>query len=63
MLLSSRRAAYGLGCRIVYTLVPEEDSLQAMREKQALIKAHQINQYTELHMGQEDQATEENFKE
>ncbi|GAW86885.1 conserved hypothetical protein [Bathymodiolus platifrons methanotrophic gill symbiont] len=57
------KAAHGLGCRVVYTLVPEEGSLQAMRIKQALKKAQQMNQYTELHMGLEDQATGDDFKE
>ncbi len=57
------KAAHGLGCRVVYALVPEEGSLQSLREKQALKKARQMNQYTELHMGLEDQATEDNFKE
>ena len=57
------KAAHGLGCRVVYALVPEEGSLQSMREKQALKKARQMNQYTELHMGLEDQATEDDFRE
>ena len=57
------KAAHGLGCRVVYAFVPEERSLQAMREKQALKKARQVNQYTELHMGLEAQATEDNFRE
>lgn len=57
------KAAHGLGCRVVYALVPEEGSLQAMREKQAMKKACQMNQYTELHMGLEDQATEDGFRE
>jgi predicted DNA-binding mobile mystery protein A len=56
------KAAHGLGCRVVYALVPEEGSLQTMRENQAFKKACQINQYTELHMGLEDQETGENFK-
>ena len=57
------KAAQGLGCRVVYALIPEEGSLQIMREKQALKKARQMNQYTELHMGLEDQATDDDFKE
>ena len=57
------KAAHGLGCRVVFAFVPEEGSLQAMRKKQALKKASQINQYTELHMGLEDQATEDDFRE
>lgn len=57
------KAAQGLGCRVVYALIPEEGSLQIMREKQALKKARQMNQYTELHMGLEDQATGDDFKE
>lgn len=57
------KAAQGLGCRVVIALVPEEGSLQRMRETQALKKARQINQYTELHMKLEDQETDEKFKE
>jgi len=57
------KAAQGLGCRVVYALIPEEGSLQIMREMQALKKARQMNQYTELHMGLEDQATSDDFKE
>ncbi len=57
------KAAHGLGCRVVYVLVPEEGTLQEMREKQALKKARQINQYTEHHMALEEQATDSNFKE
>jgi len=57
------KAAQGLGCRVVYALIPEEGSLQIMRETQALKKARQMNQYTELHMGLEDQATDDDFKE
>jgi len=57
------KAAHGLGCRVIYALVPEEGSLQVMREKQALKKARQMNEYTELHMGLEGQETEGDFKE
>lgn len=57
------KAAQGLGCRVIITLIPENGTLQDMREKQALKKARQINQYTELHMELEEQATEDNFRE
>lgn len=57
------KAAQGLGCRVIITLIPENGTLQGMREKQALKKALQINQYTELHMELEEQATEVNFRE
>lgn len=56
------KAAQGLGCRVVIALLPEEGTLQNMRENQALKKARQINQYTESHMALEDQETEDNFK-
>ncbi len=57
------KAAQGLGCRVVFALIPESGTLQEMREKQALKKARQLNQYTELHMELEEQATEDNFRE
>lgn len=57
------KAAQGLGCRVIITLIPENGTLQDMREKQALKKARQISQYTELHMELEEQATEDNFRE
>ncbi len=58
-----KKAAQGLGCRVVFVLIPEEGTLQEMREKQALKKARQINQYTERHMELEEQATEYDFRE
>lgn len=57
------KAAQGLGCRVVFALIPEEGTLQVMRENQALKKARQINQYTEHHMALEEQATDSAFKE
>ena len=57
------KAAQGLGCRVIITLIPENGTLQEMREKQALKKARQVNKYTELHMELEEQATEDNFRE
>lgn len=51
------KAAEGLGCRLVYVLVPEDSTLQAMRETQARLKAQALNVYTEHHMALEDQAT------
>lgn len=56
------KAAQGLGCRVVYTLVPEEGSLVAMRMKQAHRKALALNQYVETHMALEDQATGVDFQ-
>jgi predicted DNA-binding mobile mystery protein A len=56
------RAAQGLGCRVVYVLVPEEGSLAAMRERQALRKAQALNQYAERHMELEEQATADSFR-
>ena len=56
------RAAQGLGCRVVYVLVPEEGTLAAMREQQALRKAKALNQYAERHMALEEQATAEGFQ-
>lgn len=56
------KAAEGLGCRVVYVLVPENQSLAAMREKQAMDKARTLNQYAERHMELEDQATDMQFQ-
>lgn len=56
------KAARGLGCRVVIALVPEEGTLQQMRERQAIKKATQINQYAEQHMALEDQETDKKFK-
>jgi predicted DNA-binding mobile mystery protein A len=41
-LKSLRKAAEALNCRLVYVLVPEEGSLQAIVQKQALHKAQEI---------------------
>ncbi len=41
-LKSLRKAAEALNCRLVYVLVPEEGSLQAIVQKQALHKAKDI---------------------
>jgi predicted DNA-binding mobile mystery protein A len=41
-LKSLRKAAEALNCRLVYALVPEGDSLQAIIDRQALIKAKDI---------------------
>jgi len=41
-LKSLRKAAEALNCRLVYALVPEGDSLQAVIDRQALIKAKDI---------------------
>ena len=56
------KAAEGLGCRLVYVLVPEDSTLQAMRETQARLKAQALNAYTEHHMALEDQATGAAFR-
>ena len=57
------KAAQGLGCRVVYLLIPEAESLHAMRKTQALKKARALNQYAERHMELEDQATDARFRE
>jgi predicted DNA-binding mobile mystery protein A len=56
------RAAQGLGCRVVYALIPEDGTLQHMRAQQALQKAMKLNQYTERHMALEEQATQDSFQ-
>jgi len=56
------KAAQGLGCRLVYVLVPEDSSLQKMRERQATKKARTLNLYAERHMELEDQATDDSFR-
>ncbi len=56
------KAAQGLGCRVVYALVPAEaDSLASLREAQAEGKAASILGYTAHQMALEDQATSESF--
>lgn len=56
------RAAAGLGCRVVYAIVPEGGTLADMRMKQARKKAEQVSAYTQGHMALEDQATDANFR-
>lgn len=56
------KAAAGLGCRVVYMLVPEEGSLQRKRELRARQKVLEDNIYIERHMQLEDQATKDSFK-
>lgn len=56
------KAAQGLGCRLVYVLIPEDGSLQEMRRNQAMKKATNINEYAERHMELEEQATHNNFR-
>lgn len=56
------RAAQGLGCRVMYALVPEGGSLAAMREHQALLKASALVHYVEQHMELEGQATSDSFR-
>lgn len=41
-LRSLRKAAEALDCRLVYALVPQDGSLQALVQKQALHKAKEI---------------------
>ena len=41
-LKSLRKAAEALNCRLVYVLVPNEDGLQGIVQKQALLKAKEI---------------------
>lgn len=56
------KAAAGLGCRVVYILVPQEGSLQKMRKTQAHKKALESNMYIERHMQLEEQGTKDSFK-
>lgn len=56
------KTARGLGCKLVYVLVPEHASLQDFRKQQAIKKASFLNQYREKHMDLEAQGTEESFK-
>jgi len=52
-----------LGCRLVYALVPEDGSLQKIRERQATKKANILNEHVERHMELEGQATDKTFRE
>lgn len=62
-LASLEKVAAGLGCKVVYSLVPVDvASLSAMRERQANKKALEIVSYTSRHMALEDQATGSNFQ-
>jgi XRE family transcriptional regulator, regulator of sulfur utilization len=56
------KAAQGLGCRLVYVLLPEDGSLQKMRHNQAMKKAKNLNAYAERHMELEEQATDNSFR-
>ena len=57
------KVANGLGCEVVYYLIPREESLAQMREKQAYYKAKTLNDYAELHMNLENQVTSINYQE
>lgn len=57
------KVADGLGCEVVYYLIPREESLTQMREKQAYYKAKSLNDYAELHMNLENQATSKSYQE
>jgi hypothetical protein len=46
----------------LYVLVPEDSTLQAMREAQARLKAQALNAHTERHMALEDQTTGAAFR-
>jgi predicted DNA-binding mobile mystery protein A len=56
------KVAEGLNCRIVYFLVPQEESLAKLRENQANKKATDLNTYTECQMELEDQPTSKNYQ-
>jgi XRE family transcriptional regulator, regulator of sulfur utilization len=55
------KVADGLGCEVVYFLVPKDGSLSKFREKHAYEKATMIDSYTELHMQLENQGTSNEF--
>ena len=56
------KVAEGLGCSVVYYLIPKDESLSKMREQQAYLKAKYLNDYAELHMNLEDQSTSVGFQ-
>ncbi len=56
------KVAEGLGCEVVYYLVPKERSLEKIRQKQAYRKAANINGQVEVHMSLEDQSTSKEFQ-
>ncbi len=57
------KVAEGLGCELVYYLVPKQgNSLEGLREQQADLKASFINDYTETHMSLEKQPTAGNVQ-
>lgn len=57
------KVSRGLGCWLVYALVPEDGSLQKIRERQATKKANILNENVERHMELEGQATDKTFRE
>lgn len=57
------KVAEGLNCDVVYYLVPKQgDTLEGLREQQALKKAASLNNYTEVHMSLEQQPTSVAFQ-
>lgn len=57
------KVAEGLNCDVVYYLVPKQgDTLEGLREHQALKKAASLNNYTEVHMSLEQQPTSVAFQ-
>lgn len=57
------KVADGLECDVVYYLIPREQSLAKMRENQAYKKAKALNDYAELQMNLENQATSKKYQE
>ena len=58
-----RKVADGLECELVYFLVPKDDSLSKLREKQAYKNARSIDSYAEKHMSLEAQNTSKQYQE
>lgn len=57
------KVADGLGCELVYYLVPKEGkTLEQLRKDQAERKADWINNYSEIQMRLEEQPTEYGFQ-
>lgn len=56
------KVAEGLGCRVAYYLIPDDESLSKMRENQAYLKAKALNDYAELHMNLENQLTSAEYQ-
>lgn len=56
------KIADGLECEVIYLLVPKDESLAKLREKQAYYKATTLNSYAEHHMALENQSTSPEYQ-